>query len=50
MSKKSIFVVLEKKNFDNNRVLKLKFVIVFKTLLFAFRRDKFDIFDLSRDL
>jgi hypothetical protein len=50
MSKKSIFVVFEKKNFDNNRVLNSKFVVVLRTLFFASRRDKFEIFDVSRDL
>jgi hypothetical protein len=50
MSKKSIFVVFEKKSFDNNRVLNSKFVVVLRTLFFASRRDRFEIFDVSRDL
>jgi hypothetical protein len=50
MSKKSISVVFKKKSFDNNRVLNSKFVVVSRTLFFASRRDKFEIFDVSRDL
>jgi hypothetical protein len=50
MSKKSISVVSKKKSFDNSRVMKSKFVVVSKTMFFASRRDKFEIFDVSRDL
>jgi hypothetical protein len=47
---KSISLVFEKKNSDNIRVLISKFVIVSRIMFFAFFRDKFDIFDVSRDL
>jgi hypothetical protein len=47
---RSTSIVFEKKNFDNIRVLNSKFMIVSRIFLFAFLRDRFDIFDVSRDL
>jgi hypothetical protein len=39
-----------KKKFDKSRVLNSKFVIISKALLFASRRERFEIFDVSFDL
>jgi hypothetical protein len=47
---RSTSIVFEKKNFDNIRVLISKFVIVSRIMFFASFRDKFNIFDVSRDL
>jgi hypothetical protein len=47
---KSISIVFKKKFFNNVRVLNLKFMIVLRIFVFASFRDRFDIFDISRDL
>jgi hypothetical protein len=47
---RSISIVFEKKRFDNNRILNSKFVVTSKALFSAFRREKFEIFDVFLDL
>jgi hypothetical protein len=47
---KSISIVSEKKRFDKNRILNSKFVVISKALFSAFRREKFEIFDVFLDL
>jgi hypothetical protein len=47
---KSISIVFEKIFFDKSRVLNLKFVVNFKALFSASRRERFEIFDVFLDL
>jgi hypothetical protein len=47
---KSISIVFEKKRFNKNRILNSKFVVISRTLFSAFRREKFEIFDVFLDL
>jgi hypothetical protein len=46
----SILIVFKKKSFNKSRILNLKFVIISKTLFSAFRREKFEIFNVCLDL
>ncbi len=50
MSMKSISIVFEKKDLIKNKIWNLKFVVTSKALFSAFRREKFEIFDVSFDL
>ncbi len=45
-----ISIVSEKKKFDKNRILNSKFVVILRALFSAFRREKFEIFDVFFDL
>ncbi len=47
---KSISIVSEKKKFDKNRIWNSKFVVISRVLLSAFRRERFEIFDVFLDL